>query len=341
LPELRLQPLDPAAATRLVAESCDHLTAAERTRILRAAAGNPLALIELPSIAHRLDDEQLMPGLVPLTERLERAFAARAADLPVETRLLLLVAALNDSESLNEVLQAGSLVADQPLGVEALQAAADATIVELDERTVRFRHPLMRSAVRQTASVEQRRRVHEALAETLEAEPDRRVWHRAARIAGTREDVALELEAAGRRARRRGAISVAATALRPAAELSEPAQRAKRLIAAAEVAFELGQPHLVAPLLREAEQLEPGPLERARAAWIDEMINLRGPSPKWATELIAAAKQAGEAGDPTGLCHRRAPAPTRVRGSGRRSLPPGSRLRRSALPKSGGGRSGT
>lgn len=297
LPELRLQPLDPAAATRLVAESCDHVTAAERTRILRAAAGNPLALIELPSIAHRLDDEQLMPGLVPLTERLERAFAARAADLPVETRLLLLVAALNDSESLSEVLQAGSLVADQPLGVEALQAGADATIVELDERTVRFRHPLMRSAVRQTASVEQRRRVHEALAETLEAEPDRRVWHRAARIAGTREDVALELEAAGRRARRRGAISVAATALRRAAELSEPAQRAKRLIAAAEVAFELGQPHLVAPLLREAEQLEPGPLERARAAWIDEMINLRGPSPKWATELIAAAEQAGEAGD--------------------------------------------
>ena len=46
-----------------------------------------------------------MPGLVPLTERMERAFAARAADLPPETQLLLLVAALNDSESLGEVLQ--------------------------------------------------------------------------------------------------------------------------------------------------------------------------------------------------------------------------------------------
>lgn len=152
-------------------------------------------------------------------------------------------------------------------------------IVELDERTVRFRHPLMRSAVRQSASVERRRRVHEALAETLEADPDRRVWHRAALITGEHEDVALELEEAGRRARRRGAIGVAATALRRAAELSDPAQRAGRLIAAAEVAFELGQPHIVAPLLREAEQLEPGPLDRARATWIDEMINLRAPSP--------------------------------------------------------------
>ena len=296
-PELRLQPLDPASATRLLADSGEHLAAGERSRILREAAGNPLALVELPSIAHRLDDDQLMPGLVPLTERMERAFAARAADLPPVTQLLLLVAALNGRESLSEVLQAGSVVADEPVAVEALQAAADAAIVELDERTVRFRHPLMRSAVRQSASVEQRRRVHEALAETLEAEPDRWVWHRAALIAGTHEDVALELEEAGRRARRHGATSVAATALRRAAELSEPAQRARRLVAAAAAAFELGQPDIVAPLLREAEQLQPGPLERARAAWIDEMINLRAPSPTLATALIAAAEQAGEAGD--------------------------------------------
>jgi DNA-binding CsgD family transcriptional regulator len=293
LPELRVQPLDPAPATRLLLDSGDHLSAGERSRILREAAGNPLALVELPSIAHRLDDDDLMPGLVPLTDRLERAFAARAADLPVATQLLLLVAALNDRESLREVLQAGRLVADQPVGVEALQAAAEVRIV----RTVRFRHPLMRSAVRQSAGVEQRRRVHEALAETLEADPDRRVWHRAALITGEHEDVALELEEAGRRARRRGAIGVAATALRRAAELSDPAQRAGRLIAAAEVAFELGQPHIVAPLLREAEQLEPGPLDRARATWIDEMINLRAPSPTRTTALIAAAERAGQAGD--------------------------------------------
>jgi DNA-binding CsgD family transcriptional regulator len=296
-PELRLQPLDPESATRLLADNGEHLSAGERSRILREAAGNPLALVELPSIAHRLDDDQLVPALIPLTERMERAFAARAADLPPATQLLLLAAALNGRETLSEVLQAGRVVTDEKLAVEALQPAADAAIVELDERTVRFRHPLMRSAVRQGASVEQRRRVHEALAETLEADPDRRVWHRSALIAGAHEDVALELEEAGRRARRRGATSVAATALRRAAELSAPAQRARRLVAAAEAAFELGQPDIVAPLLREAEQLEPGPLERARATWIDEMINLRAPSPTWATALIAAAEQAEEAGD--------------------------------------------
>src|SRR4051812_1475346 len=147
LPELRLQPLDRHSADRLLAETGDGLPAPYRARILREAAGNPLALVELPSIADRFDDEYLMPGLVPLTERLERAFAARAADLPAETQLLLLVAALSDSESLTEILEAGGLVAEQAVGVEALQPAADAAIVELDERTVRFRHPLMRSAV--------------------------------------------------------------------------------------------------------------------------------------------------------------------------------------------------
>jgi hypothetical protein len=51
LPELRLRPLDPQSATKLLGDGKDHLSAAERTRTLREAAGNPLALVELPSIA--------------------------------------------------------------------------------------------------------------------------------------------------------------------------------------------------------------------------------------------------------------------------------------------------
>ena len=297
LPELRLEPLDPASATRLLEDSGDHLSAAERSRVLREAAGNPLALVELPSIGHRLEDDHSMPALVPLTERMERAFAARAADLSPATQVLLLVAALNDSESLSEVLRAGSLVADEPVGVEALQAAADAKIVELDERTVRFRHPLMRSAVRQSATVEQRRHVHEALAKTLEAEPDRRVWHRAALITGAHEDVGVELEEAGLRARRRGALHVAITALQRAAELSDPAHRARRLLCAGELAVELGRPDLARPLLRDVDEPS-GPVERALATWIEEMIS---PPDLGDAERVArvvhAAERAGDAGD--------------------------------------------
>jgi hypothetical protein len=144
----------------------------------------------------------------------------------------------------------------------------------------------------------QRRRVHEALAEVLRAEPDRRVWHRAALITGTHEEIASELEEAAGRARRRGAIAVAVTALQRAAELSPPSQRPRRLLVAAELAFELGQRDAVMPMLREVEQLDPGPLERARATWIQEVVYTRPLGDvAGATALLAAAERAGEAGD--------------------------------------------
>jgi DNA-binding CsgD family transcriptional regulator len=302
LPELRLRPLDPASSARLLEQSTDPLPPAERSRVLREAAGNPLALVELPSIAYRLEDEHPMPGLVPLTERLERAFAARAADLPPETQLLLLVAALNDSESLGEVLQAGAALAGGPVDVAPLQAAADVAIIELDERGLRFRHPLMRSAVSQAAPIERRRRAHEALAEVLSGQPDRSVWHRAALISGQHESIAVELEQAAARARRRGAAGVAVLALRRAADLSAQEQRLPRLLAAAALAFELGQAEVVTALLREAEQLDPGPIERARITWIDVAVNtvvqirpLGGTRP--ARSMIELAEEAGRAGD--------------------------------------------
>jgi hypothetical protein len=50
LPELALRPLDPASSAHLLEHSNDPLSPAERGRVLHEAAGNPLALVELPSI---------------------------------------------------------------------------------------------------------------------------------------------------------------------------------------------------------------------------------------------------------------------------------------------------
>jgi DNA-binding CsgD family transcriptional regulator len=298
LPELRLDGLQPGAALELLAASAQQLTAVARERVLREAVGNPLALIELPLAAADMKAETPMPGLLPLTERLERAFAARVTELPDDTRLLLLVAALTDGENLDEVLHAASAVAGTALRLDALEPAVAAAIIDLDLQTVRFRHPLMRSAIRQDASVPRRRRVHEALAGRLDAEPDRRAWHRAAIINGPNETVAMELEEAGWRARRRGAMADAFIALRRAAELSERTQCRRRLLSAIELAYETGQPDMVAALLHELEQLGPTPLERARATWIEEMVNPR-PLADAARiiALVSTAERAGEAGD--------------------------------------------
>ena len=298
LPEQRLSGVDDATAAALLDASAADLPLVVRAEIMREAAGNPLALLELPKAARALQDEQRVPDGVALTERLEHAFAGRVADLPEATRLIVLVAALNDGDALMETLRAASVIAGAPLGIDAAMPAADAGIVDLDLQSLRFRHPLIRSAVAQAAPLNDRRHAHEVLAVVLEDEPDRRAWHRAALLTGEHEEVALELEAAGARARGRGAIAVAVTAMRRAAELSSSASRSRRLLAAAGLAVEIGRRDLVEPLLREVRKLDLGELEQARVTWVEETAFTRplGDGARF-TSLIAAAEQAGEAGD--------------------------------------------
>jgi predicted ATPase len=221
LPEHRLDRLDDAAAAELLDGSAPELAAPVRTQVLREAAGNPLAVLELPAAPRGRGLELSGPDALPLTERLERAFAGRVADLPERTRILLLVAASTEDATIDPILQAGSVIARTDLEFDALVPAVEAGIVTVDAhaRTLRFRHPLVRSAVVQSASVADRKHAHRALAGVLTDQPDRRAWHRAALLTGEHEDVALELEEAGNRARHRGALAIAVTALTRAAEL--------------------------------------------------------------------------------------------------------------------------
>ncbi|MDP9136222.1 MAG: LuxR C-terminal-related transcriptional regulator, partial [Actinomycetota bacterium] len=298
LPEHRLAGLDDATAASLLDAAAPGLPLTARNRVLRETGGNPLALLELPAVALESEDEPSASGRLPLTERLERAFAARVSDLPDDTRLLLLVCALSDGDAMSEVLQAASVVLGTALDLDALEPAVGAALIDLDLNSIRFRHPLVRSAVRQRAGVQQRRRVHEALAETLDADPDRRVWHRAALMSGTHEELASELEAAGERARRRGAIDVAVAALRRAVQLSAPDHRARRMFATSELAYERGRPDIAASMLLEIERLDLEPLEVARARYISELLDIRAlADASRVAGLIAVAERAGAAGD--------------------------------------------
>jgi DNA-binding CsgD family transcriptional regulator len=296
LPEHRLSGLDAATAGALLDVSAPQLSLAARTRVLREAAGNPLALIELPAMVGRKEGEQSVGGGLPLSERLEGAFTARVSDLPDATQLILLVAAINHGDSVSEILRAGSSVAGADLDFDVVAPAAEAGIVDFDPQSLRFRHPLIRSAVAQSASLGDRRRVHEALATVLADQPDRRAWHRAALLVGEHEEIALELEEAGARAQQRGAVAVAVTAMRRAAQLGESASRGRRLLAAAGLAVDLGRPDIVVPLLREVRGLDLGELERARLTWVEETALTRPIGGRFAS-LIAAAERAGAAGD--------------------------------------------
>jgi DNA-binding CsgD family transcriptional regulator len=235
LPELALGGLSDEDARALLATVIPgRLDERLRDRLVAETRGNPLAILELPRAlaATQLPGVFEPEGADALPGRIEESFLQRLESLPEQARLLLLVAA---AEPLDDPLLVWR--AAEQLGIGFSAAAADATqgLLAIDER-VMFRHPLVRSAVYRSATLQERQAVHLALAEATDpqVDPDRRAWHLAQASAAPDERVALELERSAARAQARGGLGAAAAFLERAATLSpDPSRRAARLLAAA------------------------------------------------------------------------------------------------------------
>ncbi|SNY88757.1 regulatory protein, luxR family [Nocardia amikacinitolerans] len=260
---MRLGPLSDDDARALLDNTAPDLSAPLRLRVLTEAQGNPLALSELPTAVADLTDPV---HALPLTDRLEETFAARSGALPSHSRAALLIAALDDSDSLAETLTATGILLGSPVGPDTLTPAVAARLIDVDSSTVTFRHPLIRSALAARATADERRNAHLALAATLSALPDRQAWHRAAGTVGPDEQVAAELEAVAERARHReGAVA----ALERAAALSDrPDRRADRLLRAAESAVDAGRRDTAQRLVDAARTLPLTAAQEATAHWL-------------------------------------------------------------------------
>jgi DNA-binding CsgD family transcriptional regulator len=287
LPELRLDALDGASASALLDAYVPELTPDARERLLAEAGGNPLALVEF---ARGFDWGRSAPSPpmvpLPITERLERVFAGRVSALPSATRLLLLVAALDEGADLPEILATASAVEGRPATIEDIAPAEAAALVSVSGQALRFRHPLVRAAIHQSAAISERQAVHGALAQAHAENPDRSVWHRAAALTRPDEQVARELEAAAERALRCGAPGTAAIALTRAAELSEStSSRGRLLLRAAELDFELGRSELALRLLAHAKRM---PLEEGQRAQLTLLLEASDPD-SWSGAARVAA----------------------------------------------------
>ncbi|MEU6084014.1 AAA family ATPase [Streptomyces sp. NPDC047108] len=248
-PVVPLRPLDTVAAHRLLDAQPRRPAGQRRVRILEEAAGNPLALIEFAGT-----DLPQTPGQpLPLTERLERGFAVKWHALPEGTRSALLLAATD-------------MAPVEGAPPEVWFPAEQAGLVRVQDGDVRFRHPLIRSAVHDAATPAERHEAHRTWAETLRDVPERRAWHLAAAGSGPDEDVARELERAAEETRRRGAFTSAAQAFQRAAELSpEHGDRARRYTLAAAMAALTGQVSWVEELTAEVHTLTEDPVLLALA----------------------------------------------------------------------------
>ncbi len=289
MPELVLGGLPDAAAVALLDKA---LPGALRHQLVQVTHGNPLALLELP---RGLTEEQRAgraPLLhdVPLSAEIEDAFLAQVRPLPEDTQRLLTLAAADDSQELGTVLAAAA-----HLGIprSALDAAERAGLLDAHGERVRFRHPLVRSAVYRAATSSERRAAHTALAATLVADrdADRRAWHRAAAAVAPDEEAAVELERTAERARARGGHAAAARALERAADLGAT-RRGERLLAAAGTALVAGRVHHVQALLARAEPLLGTPLERGEAARIRLEVEILAGSPsRYYAAVVQSARE--------------------------------------------------
>ncbi|MFF7168919.1 ATP-binding protein [Streptomyces pseudovenezuelae] len=233
LTERRLEPLDAASSAELLALAHPDVSPAVRRRISAEARGNPLALVELPLAltAEQRTTLAAVPGVLPLSERLQAMFASRVAGLPDRTRRLLLLAALDGTGDLAAVVAAASGRA----GVDDLAPAEQNRLVTIStgNRRLSFRHPLIGSAVVELATAAERRRAHRALAEVLGEQLERRAWHLGEAAVEPDEVVAALLEEAGRRRLRRGDALGAVAALTRSAGLSPAASDESRRLAEA------------------------------------------------------------------------------------------------------------
>jgi DNA-binding CsgD family transcriptional regulator len=294
LPELSIRGLGDADARALLeSATAGRLDEGVRDRIVAETRGNPLALLELPRgrTAAELAGGFGLPGLLPLSTRIEQSFLRRLAPLPTETKQLLVVAAAEPVGDVNLLWRAAEQL---DLGAGAAAPAETAGLIDFGLR-VRFRHPLVRSAAYRAATAHQRHEAHRALAEATDptADPDRRAWHLAHAAVGPDEELAAELERSAERASARGGVAAAAAFLARAIELTpDPIRRAGRALTAAQAKFDAAAPDAASELLSAADPAQLDELQRARRARLSAQITFaRARGANAARLLLEAARE--------------------------------------------------
>jgi DNA-binding CsgD family transcriptional regulator len=298
LRERRLDGVDPDAALELVARAAGDVAPEAARTLVGMANGNPLALLELPGILTESQREGREPLEHPLamTPALQNTFGRRVEQLPEATRMVLLVAAANDSAELATIARALDVLKLDFVDVEPAERAG---LVSVGDGRFEFRHPLVRAAVYATADAAGRRQAHRALAEALlDARAQaRRAWHRALATVEPDEDVAAELEATALRSQR--GSHAAARAYEQAARLTpEDEARARRLLAAAREWDEAGRNDAAKRLLEDASDVTANPALLAGIEHLLGRILWAQGEAKRASQLLERAAVRVEEADP-------------------------------------------
>jgi DNA-binding CsgD family transcriptional regulator len=265
-----LGPLADDAAEALLDAHDGTLSTSVRRRVMAEAGGNPLALHELP-VTWTTGGPATIASRLPTTRRLEQAFLEQVAAVPSGSRSFLLLAAAADDAGLQDVMAAARTM---DLGVYDLEPLEELGLLRTDLVSLRFRHPLLRSAVIGNASAAARSAAHRALASVV-TDGMRAAWHRASATFERDESIAADLETAADRAAQRGARPEAVRAYERAATLSQGVTgRARRLGRAAETARAAGMTAEAIELLEQVDSLAADPETVTETAVTQTVLSL-------------------------------------------------------------------
>jgi DNA-binding CsgD family transcriptional regulator len=258
LPGIQLTGLPAPEARQLLRADVPGLDDQVGQRIVAETSGNPLALIEVGRelTPGQLAGKEPLPDLLPLGRQLEERFLRQARRLPADTQLLLLAAAADPTGNPGLLWRTGHDLGFSPAAAAPAQAENLITVGTV----IRFRHPLIRSAIYYSAAPTERQRIHRALAGATDPghDPDRRAWHLSEATAEPDESVAAGLELAAGRATTRGGWAASGAFLARAAVLTpDPGTQGRRLLAAARAEIAAGAPDKAQLLLdRSRDHLE-------------------------------------------------------------------------------------
>ncbi|MEV0891365.1 LuxR family transcriptional regulator [Promicromonospora sp. NPDC050262] len=235
------------------------------TQVAHATGGNPLALIELARSLSpaQLTDLGLSATPVPVGQRLERHYIGRVDELDAHARTWLLLAAADSTRKTGLVMAAADTWGLDPGAPDRAEAAG---LVEIGD-VVRFRHPLIGSAVYGSVDGATRRRAHRSLARAAAALQitELEAWHASRATVGIDDAVAAQLERVADMAARRGGMASRARMLGRAAELTSPGPlRDARQVSAAEAALAVGAGNAAATALDAVDVAEAEPVTQGR-----------------------------------------------------------------------------
>ena len=292
LPTITVDGLPDAEARELLASVIGGaLNAQAVDRILADTRNNPLALVELGTqyTADQLSGRAVLPEPLPLGQRLQEHFLRQVQSLPPDAQAFALLAAADPAADRDRLWRAAELSGIDPDAASA--ETAEAGMLEFPGSSVRFRYPLLRSAVYHGASAADRRQAHRALAETGHSEL--RVWHLAAAAVVPDEKLAAELQHTAERAGTRGGYAARAALLRRSADLTpDDARRAEREVALAEATLIAGDPVGAQDMLGGALPRLTRTTARVRAQRLEGAIRFAQGDAAGAARILASASQA-------------------------------------------------